>query len=237
MSTTRPLRTVPRWVVVLLLTGLAIQVHWQAFAGRSRIELADLPPAPSARLLRAATLDEPELAARGAMLYLQAFDLRRDNPLPYAQLDYHRLRGWLKAIQETDPRSSYALFSAARIYAEVSDPDKCRTMLEFVHEAFLAGPQRRWPWLAHAAMVAKHRLKDLPQALAYAQAIEEHTQNADAPAWARQMQAFILEDLNELEAAKILLGGLVANGHLRDLNEQRFLQARLDALEHKLAAR
>lgn len=108
------------------------------------------------------------------MLYLQAFDLRGDNPLRYAELDYRRLAGWLRAILETDPRSSYALFSAARVYAEVDDPDKCRAMLEFLHEAFEADPAQRWPWLFHAALVAKHRLKDLPRAIRYVQAIEKH---------------------------------------------------------------
>jgi hypothetical protein len=108
-------------------------------------------------------------------------------------------------------------------------------MLGFVHEAFLADPGRRWPWLAHATIVAKHRLNDLPLALGYARSIGEQARNA--PPWAKQMQAFLLEDLNELEAAKIVLGGLLASGRLQDPNEQRFLQARLRVLEQKLAAR
>jgi hypothetical protein len=222
---------------MLLGAALAAQIHWQACAGNRRPATADLPPAPTARLLRAASLGEPEFAARVAMLWLQGFDLRGGNPLTYAQLDYDRLTGWLRSILQTDPRSTYALFSAARVYAEVADPDKCRAILDFVHEAFAADPERRWPWLAHAAILAKHRLKDLPLALQYARAIENQAGAAAAPLWARQMQVFLLEDLNELEAARVLLGGLVASGHARDPNEQRFLLARLQALEHKLAAR
>jgi len=145
-------------------------------------------------MLRAASLDEPQAAARAAMLYLQAFDLRGDNPLGYARLDYGRLADWLRAILQTDPRSHYALFSAARVYAEVAEPDKCRAMLGFLHEAFEADPERRWPWLAHAALVAKHRLRDLPLALRYARAIEAQARGAVGPLWARQMQAFTLEE-------------------------------------------
>jgi hypothetical protein len=100
-----------------------------------------------------------------------------------------------------------------------------------VHERFLADPDRRWPWLAHAALVAKHRLKDLALARRYAQAIDRHTRAGDVPLWARQMEIFILEDMGELEAAKIMLGGLLESGQIDDPAEAAFLKQRLDALE------
>jgi hypothetical protein len=103
-------------------------------------------------------------------------------------------------------------------------------MLEFVHEQFLLDPNRRWPWLAHAALLAKHRLHDLPLARRYAAAIDRHTTSPDVPLWARQMEIFILEDMNELEAARIMLGGLLASGKITDPAEIAFLKQRLEAL-------
>lgn len=233
----RPLSAVPPWLWSLLAAGTAAQLAWQAAGGGAPTpQAADLPPAPPARLLRAASFGEPEAIARIAMLYLQAYDLRGDNLIPYQRLDYTRLVAWLRAILETDPRSSYALFSAARVYAENPDPPKCRAMLEFLHEEFYRDPERRWPWLAHAALIAKHRLGDLPRARRYAQAIDRHARDTRAPLWAKQMEIFILEDMNELEAAKIMLGGLIASGRVRDPGELRFLQSRLQALERRLAA-
>lgn len=233
----RPLSAVPQWIGWLLAASVAAQLAWQAAGGAPTPQAADLPPAPSAIVLRAASFGEAEAIARLAMLYLQAYDLRGDNAIPYQRLDYARLIAWLRAILETDPRSSYALFSAARVYTENPDPAKCRAMLEFLHEEFYRDPERRWPWLAHAALVAKHRLGDLPLARRYAQAIDRHVRDAQAPLWAKQMEIFILEDMNELEAAKIMLGGLIASGRVRDPSELRFLQARLQALERRLAAR
>jgi hypothetical protein len=237
VTRTRPASSAPRWSFCLLIAALAAQLHWHSMSRGRESRAAHLPAPPSAQILRAASFGEPELAARIAMLYLQAYDLSGENPVAYAQLDYRRLAGWLDAILETDPRSAYPLFSAARVYAEVADPAKCRTMLDFVSAAFERDPDRRWPWLAHAALLAKHRLNDLQRALAYARAIERSAGAAAAPLWARQMQAFVLEDMNELEAAKIVLGGLVATGHAADPRERRLLQARLDALERRLAAR
>ena len=37
----------------------------------------------------------------------------------------------------------------------------------------------------------------------------------DVPLWARQMEIFILEDMNELEAARIMLGGLLGSGEIQ----------------------
>ena len=227
----RPLSAVSTWIVALLLAGFAVQVVWQASRVTPEAQVVDLPPAPSPLVIRAVSFGESELAARIAMLYLQAYDLRGDNAVPYQRFDYARLVAWLRAILETDPRSGYALFSAARIYAENPDDAKCRAVLEFLHQAFRGDPDRRWPWLAHAALVAKHRLRDLPLALRYARAIDREVADPSAPLWAKQMQIFVLEDMNELEAAKVMLGGLIASGRVRDPRELRFLQNRLGRLE------
>jgi hypothetical protein len=50
------------------------------------------------------------------------------------------------------------------------------------------------------------------------------------------MEIFVLEDMNELEAARIMLGGMLASGQLRDPGERRFLKERLDELERRLAS-
>ncbi|MDH5578473.1 MAG: hypothetical protein OEZ09_08425, partial [Betaproteobacteria bacterium] len=56
------------------------------------------------------------------------------------------------------------------------------------------------------------------------------------PLWAKQMEVFILEDMNELEAAKIMLGGMLASGRLEDPGERRFLKERLEELERRVAS-
>jgi hypothetical protein len=109
--------------------------------------------------------------------------------------------------------------------------------MEFVYQEFLRDPNRRWPWLAHVALLAKHRLHDLALARRYAAAIDRNTTDPSVPLWARQMEIFILEDMNELEAAKIMIGGLLQSGKINDPAELRFLEERLLELEARLGAR
>jgi hypothetical protein len=54
------------------------------------------------------------------------------------------------------------------------------------------------------------------------------------PLWAKHMEIFILEDMNELQAARIMLGGLLASGTIDDPAEVRFLAEKLKALEARL---
>ncbi len=229
----RPLAAVPGWIACLLVVALAGQVAAQ-FAQRARATgAADLPHAPSVQSLRLASMGETAALARLAMIWLQAFDSGSGNATPYQQLDYKRLVAWLRAILATDPRSEYPLFAAARVYAENADPARARLIFDFIFEEFSADPNRRWPALAHAALLAKHRLQDLPLARRYAAAIQRLATDESVPLWARQMEVFILEDMNELEAAKVMLGGLLATGRIRDPEERRFLQGRLEALEQR----
>jgi hypothetical protein len=229
----RPLSAVPRWVLALLAAAIAAQIAWRRAEPVPVPAAEDLAPAPSARALRIAAFGETAALARLGMVWLQAFDARGGNALPYRQLDYARLAGWLRAILDTDPRSGYPLFAAARVYAENPDPERARRMYEFVYQAFLEDPNARWSALAHVALLAKHRLNDLPLARRYAAAIARLATDPTIPDWARQMEVFILEDMNELEAAKVMLGGLLATGRIRSPEERRFLEARLKALEER----
>ena len=232
----RPVKDVPPWVIGALAVGLAAQLVVAAVRPAPRATADDLPPPPSTALLRLASLGEPVAAAKLLMLHLQSFDYRAGSHVPYRDLDYERVVAWLDRIVDLDPSAQYPLMTASRIYAEVPDPAKQRLMLDFVYRRYLEDPNRRWPWLAHAAYVAKHQLKDLPLARRYAVALEKNTTTPDAPLWVRQMEFFILEDMNELEAAKILLGGLVASGQIKDARELAMLQARLKGLEERIEA-
>ena len=231
--TQRPISGMPRVVVAFLALALAAQIALKIIAPRPGARAEDLPPAPGIGTLRLASFGDPVALAKGLMLYLQAFDYQSGTRIPYRDLDYDRLEAWLARILELDPQGQYPLLAASRLYAEVPVEAKQRSMLEFVYRQFLLDPNRRWPWLAHATVIAKHRLHDLPLALRYARAIQDSATAADVPLWATQMEAFILEDMNELEAARLVIGGYIQSGRVKDPGELRFLDERLKELEKR----
>ena len=232
----RSIRHVPRSVLGALAVALAIQLGSKALLVPAASGAEDLAPAPGMSMLRLAGFGDPIPLAKLLMLYLQAFDYQSGTRVPYQALDYERLQAWLARILELDPAGQYPLHAASRLYAEVPDNEKRRKMLDFIYKEFQKDPGRRWPWLAHAAVVAKQQLKDLPLARKYAAAIQEHAKGEDVPLWARQMQAFILEDMNELETAKIMIGGFIQSGMVKDPGELRFLEGRLKEIEARIGA-
>jgi hypothetical protein len=232
----RPVADVPRWVLALLCATLALQLWGGASRPPPRAAAGDLGVPPSVDMLRLASIGEPVALGKLLMLYLQAFDFQAGSRVPYRDLDYDRLEAWLARIVALDPLGQYPLMSASRLYAEVPDPAKQRKMLDFVYRAYREDPNRRWPWLAHAAIIAKHELKDLSLARQYAVALRQHATGPDVPLWARQMEPFILEDMNELEAAKILIGGMIASGQVKDERDLALLERRLKLLEERIQA-
>jgi hypothetical protein len=233
MTRERPLTDVPMAALLLLAAGLAAQLAWHAWRPGPQARAEALPAPPPEVVLRVASLGDPVALAKGLMLWLQAFDNQPGISVPFRELDYGRVQGWLARILALDPRGQYPLLAASRLYGEVPVADKQQSMLEFVYEKFLEDPDRRWPWLAHAAIVAKHRLNDLPLALRYARAITERATGPGVPNWARDMSVVVLEDMGELEAARVLIGGLLESGRVKDPHEVHFLDEKLRQLETK----
>lgn len=226
----RPVAAVPSTVFAALIAALILQIAWQSAQPRpvARATALDAPPAVAA--LRVASFGEPVALAQLTTLYLQAFDNQPGISIPFRELNYPRVIEWLTTILALDPVGQYPLLMAAQVYSRVPDPARERLMIDFIHAQFRQDPNRRWRWLAHATIMAKHRLHDDALALRFAREIAVLA--PAAPSWARQMQIFILEDIGEVESAKILLGGLLAGGQISDEREFHFLTERLESLNN-----
>lgn len=227
----RAIAAVPRWIMIVFVVALAAYAALRAVEPNPTATASALEAPLPAPALRALSLGEPQAMSQLLTLYLQAFDNQPGVSIPFRALDYHRVIDWLGTALTLDPAAQYPLMMASQLYGQVSDaPDKQRLMCDFVHREFLARPSVRWRWLAHCAIMAKHRLKDASLALRYAEDIASYAGNASN--WARQMRIFILEDMgdDERERAKILLGGLLAGKEITDPKEIQFLMRRLDQL-------
>ncbi len=229
----RPVSSVPKNIIVILLLFFTAQLIYHRNQSGVAAVVKPLTAPFEEKYLAISGLSDQIFTAKVLMLWLQAQDNQPGISIPYKDLDYNTLKDWLVVIQSLDENMSYPQLSASRLYSKVLDDDKKRIMLEFVKESYLKRPDQRWQWMAHCVYVAKYELKDLNLALEYGRLIREHTSKENAPVWARQMELFILEDLNEIESAKILIGGLLESGDIIDNHELSFLKQRLQELEAK----
>ena len=223
-------RRAPRAVLLAVLLALTAQLLWQASRPIVHARAQDLPPAPALATLQLAALGDPVALSRATMLYVQGFDEQAGISIAWRDMDYRKIIVWLQRVLDLDPRGQYPLLAASEVYGAVTDPAHARLMLDFVYARFAEDPNHRWPWLAHAALVARHRLHDLPLARRYAAAIRQQATGANVPPWARELEVFIAEDMNELDSARALIGGLLRSGQITDPHELQFLSERLDQL-------
>ncbi len=231
----RPVSDVPKSVRWFLLLSLVLQLIWHGFQEPVVARAKDLPPPLSTRSYVMSSLGEPIAAAKFLNLWLQAFDNQPGASLSFHQLDYPRLTQWLDTILALDPDGHYPMLVASRVYGSVKNPEKQRIMTEYIFNKFIENPDKYWRWLAHAVITAKHELKDLDLALKYADALAEKANGVNVPYWAKDMKIIVLEDMGQLQAAKILVGALLESGEITDPYELNFLTHKIATLEEKTA--
>jgi hypothetical protein len=209
--------------VLLLAQGTFSRMHprdWQA--DRSPQAL------PSVRALTLMGAGETEMVATLLALRLQTFDAQAGRTVALRTLDGERIFEWLSRAAELSPLFRYPTFMASRIYAETLPEQHARRLLDWIDERFALHPEAHWAWQAYAVHLAEHRLDDKPLARELAAHLRERAEGTQIPPWARDLEFFLLTDLDEVEAARALLGGLIDSGQLDD---ERALRAMLDTLE------
>ena len=230
----RPICRVPVHVALVLALSLGGHVFFRVTTPTRHSAPESLPAPLPLSILRFASFGDTITLGKALMLYLQAFDFQAGSQMPLQRLDYGRVESWLSRILDLDPEGQYPLMAAARLYAEIPDREKQLRMLECIFRKFSEDPNRRWPWLAHAAVIAKHQRRDLPLARRYAAAIQQHATGEEVPLWARQMEIFILEDMNELETARIMIGGYIEKGLIKHPGELWTMEKRLKEIEARM---
>ncbi len=174
---------------------------------------------------------EGKLYSRAILLWMQTFDSQRGEITQFDELDYDAIISWLEISQDLDLQSQYPLLTALNIFADIKDKTKLRKILTFVEQEFKKNPEQNWRWQANAVMVAKYRLKDRKYALKLSENLVALTKNIQIPAYARDMQWLILEDIGELEASVAIVKSLLYSGKISDVRELNFLTGKLKALE------
>ena len=229
----RPVEDVPKSVKGFLVLALMLQLLWHSQQGPVVAEAEDLVAPLSVRTYVMSSLGEPIAASKLLNLWLQAFDNQPGASLSFHQLNYPRLTKWLDTILELDPEGHYPMLVAARVYGSVQDPVKQRIMMDYIFYKFNEDPNKYWRWLAHVVITAKHELKDFDLALKYANALAEKATGKNVPYWAKDMKIIVLEDMGQVEAAKILVGALIESKEITDPYELNFLTQKIAVLEGK----
>jgi hypothetical protein len=227
----RSFQCVPLPILCSLLLFLILQIYIETFSYSIEKNIPPLPQPPTKMIAKLSALGDEKIYYALGLLWLQQYDRNNGQSLSYHTLNYHTLAQWLSLFTQLSPESEYPFVLAVRNYGAVFNTDKQNIMFDWVESQFPKAPLARWRWLAESIVQIKHHHKDHQRALKKANLLYEHTHSLDIPYWAKDLKIILMADLNEREALKIFIAGLIESGVIKDENERAFLIQRFEALD------
>lgn len=183
----------------------------------------NVPPPPKSHSAEMISLGDPGIAYRLFGYFLQNVGNTGGQFQSLLNYDYAALEKWFMVTNDLDPSSNLVPFLAAYYFGVLYDqPEKMRHVARYLAEAGMEPYPEKWRWLAHAVFMARHRVKDLPLALEYANTLANLP--GDVAVWGRQMPAFIQESMDNKRASyEIMRKILITEGEKLHPNEVNYM--------------
>ncbi|MFP4097220.1 MAG: hypothetical protein ACLFP8_00430 [Alphaproteobacteria bacterium] len=193
-------------IAVIFALGVALFVNvafW--FLQRDiRAQWGNVPPAPKERFATVYGGGDRSFSYRINGIMLQNMGDVGGRVTALKDYDYEALTQWFFLQDKLDPYSNYVPYLVSYYFSGVQEPELFRPALEYLRVVGMRPDGIKWNWLVQAIFFARHRLKDLELALSLADDLAK-TENPDAPVWAKQMPAFVLNAKGSKEEAYALL--------------------------------
>ena len=233
---TRAFSQLPRWLYIGCVISVLAQsaLHYISKVD-SENNYQPLKPPATAELYRNISMGSDRLIAYLLILKVQLHDSQSGRHINYRYLDFNVLKKWLLTVSQINPGSEYPAFLASRVYSSVTDKGKIQVLIDVIQELFQQNPAIHWRRMTEATLLAKHQLKDLPQALKLAEQVSSIPKEFDLPFWARDMKLILMDELGEKESAIILISSMLQSGEIHDNDEKHFLQSRLLKIQQELS--
>lgn len=173
-------------------------------------EMAVLPELQTELAVKASALGDEQFYFRTLAFQLQNAGDTFGRVTPLKDYNYSLLRNWFSLLDTLDSKSNFAPALASYYYSNTQYTPDVRYIVDYLEEHADKDPENKWWWYAQAIYNAKFKLEDDNLALGIAYKLAK-VKNPDIPLWAKQMAAFILEDLGEKEQAKIIICDIIEN--------------------------
>ena len=206
-----------------------------AFWWNTRDNLPDpgiVPDVPGKEAVKALSFGDEEFYFRMLALNLQNAGDTFGRFTALNKYDFKKLYAWFTLLDTLNRESSYMPFLASYYFSQTQKVEDTRYMVNYLYEHSADRPEKKYWWLAQAAYIASHKLKDDDLALKVAKPLE---QAKDAPLWVRQLPAFVHERRGEMDDALHIMQNIAKNsrdippGELNFMNY--FVKERLKKLE------
>lgn len=195
----------------LIFVFLLLQIIFWFSVKSIKPDMAVIPTPPNELTIKASSLGDEQFYFRTLGFQLQNAGDTFGRVTPLKNYDYERLTIWFNLLDTLDGKSNFIPSLAAYYYSNSQYTLDNRYIVDYLVKHADRHPEDNWWWYAQAAYIAKHKLQDLAWALEISKKLAAIPAHVDMPFWARQMPAFIMEDMGELEQAYIIIKDIIDN--------------------------
>lgn len=163
----------------------------------------NVPPAPKTLSAKLSFLDDESFAYRAYGLALQNFGSIGQTQSLKAY-NYENLGGWFDLMDILDPKSHFMPYMAAYYFGATPDETQLKPVISYLEKRGLEPGPQNWRWLAQAAYLARHRMKDMDEALRISRELGS-IYRVGMPTWTRNMEPMLKADMGDKQAAYLLM--------------------------------
>ena len=195
-------------------------------------DMSIVPDVPGVETVEALSLGDDQFFFRVLALQLQNAGDTFGRFTALRDYDFNKLYHWFRLLDALDDRSNYIPSMATYYYSQTQNKPDVKYVVDYLIEHAAHRPEQKWWWLVQGIYLANHKLEDPDLALQMANYLKG---GYDIPLWAKQMPAFIHEQRGELDAALVIIEGMLddeENLTQQELNFMRhFVDERLQKME------
>ncbi len=211
-------------------------ISWWNFKN-IRPEMSLLPPVISEKGLKANSFGDEQFYFRFLLFKLQNAGDLFGQFTALKNYDYEKLFLWFMSLDLLDSRSHFTPSVASYYYSQTQNRKDVIYIVKYLEKRYDLKPQANWWWMSQAVYLASHKLED--KKLALRLAIKLANSGLDIPIWAKQMPAFIHEQLGQNEEAYVIIKSIIddvksGKGHISEYEMnfmQYFIEERLEKLK------
>lgn len=202
--------TSPYHLYALLIFAVLLNIGMWLYSHRHQPVWPNVPEPPGKTSLMFSFLGDKALAYRVWAIALQNFGNAGGNYKSLADYDYDNVSLWLNLLENLEPESNFTPLLAAYYFGATTRPEQLPPIIAYLERVGSNPEGEEWRWLAHAVYLARHGMRDMPEALRLAKKLGGMYREG-MPAWTLQMQALITaEEMGDKEAAYVLLKSMLA---------------------------
>jgi tetratricopeptide (TPR) repeat protein len=182
--------------VFILICNIATWLYARDFQAK----WFNVPPVPSVQGAEAFSVGDKAFSYRSFGIMLQNLGDTGGRSTALDDYNYDELSKWFLLLNKLDPESHFVPFLASYYFGAVQDTDKLYPLVDYLSVVGQRPGAQRWRWLGQAVYLARFEMNDLDFALELAHQLAK-IEDEDAPAWTKQMPAFVYNARGNKEEA------------------------------------